>query len=158
MCFIQGTSVELTLLCVVMLTGTSTKQPSSTNWFYCCRQRVREKVNSLENTKRFMMNIWKSLLGIEQREKTERKHASSNCMCWLGGYMIDGASRVLVIILLGRSWSSRTDPGTVVHRRRTCARSPAGPEASRGQTGASHLTLLPLLPLYLFLIIILIFL
>lgn len=53
----------------------------------------------------------------------ERKHASSNCVCWLGGYKIDRVS----LILLRRSQSSRTDLSTVVtavHRRHTWAQSP----------------------------------
>lgn len=54
------------------------------------------------------MNIWKSPL-TEQRGGRERKHASSNCVCWLGGYMIDRASRVLVVIPLRRSRASMTD-------------------------------------------------
>lgn len=72
------------------------------------------------------MNIWKSPL-TEQQGGRERKHASSNCVCWLGGYMIDRASRVLVIIPLRRSRGSRTDLSAVItgiHRRHTWAQSP----------------------------------
>lgn len=82
-----------------------------------------------------MMNIWKSLLGKEQQGEEARENMPALIVCagWGGGYMTGRVSKVLVIILLRRSWSSTTDLSTVitaVHRRHSQAPCSTTPEAN----------------------------
>ena len=140
MCLIQGTSMALTLLCVVMLIGAPSQQHKLI--LLPQTESEREKGNSLENTSRFMMNIWKSPL-TEQRRGRERKHASSNCVCWLGGFMMDRASRALVIIPLSRSRGFEDWPKHCHHRRsqQTYLSTVSNtPETSQGSTQRGSLT------------------
>lgn len=84
-----------------------------------------------------MTNIWKSLLGKEQRGKEGRENMPGLIVrVSLGGYTIDRLSQVLVVILLKRSWIWRTDLSaavTAAHGRHTGAQCSTPPEVSRGQ-------------------------
>ncbi len=123
MCLIQGTSMALTVLCVVMLIGAQTQQHKLI--LLLQTESEREKKETLWKIHSALW--WTSGIPLtEQQGGRERKHASSNCVCWLGGYMIDRASRVLVIIPLRTSRGSRTDLIVItgIHRRHTWAQSP----------------------------------
>lgn len=105
-----------------------------------------------------MTNIWKSLLGKEQRGEEGRENMPGLIVrVSSGGYAIDELSQVLVVILLRRTWvwgltwapplpqlTGDIPELNVQHPRRR-----AGVSA-----GAPHLTLLPQ---YLFLITVIIF-
>lgn len=135
-CLRVGSSVQAGGSHSSVWSRSSLLQTNSANWFYCCRQRAKGKVNSLENTKLFMTNIWKSLLGKEQQGEEGRENTPALIVrVSLGGYTIDRLSQVLVIILLRRSWRLRTDLSTAVttadgrHAEAQCSTTP---EASMG--------------------------
>lgn len=85
-CLRVGSSVQAGGSHSSVWSRSSLLQTNSANWFYCCRQRAKGKVNSLENTKLFMTNIWKSLLGKEQQGEEGRENTPALIVCVsLGG-------------------------------------------------------------------------